>query len=387
MPRYTVYDSSADPPAEPRAHLAALDGLRFLAAMHIVLFHTLHLSWLRPVTWGSTSTSLFFILSGFVLAYAYAAQAGGLRVPVRVFWRRRFARLYPLAVLTQLAVIPFVWHHYPPDERVPRAAAVLTGVQGWFPRFADSFNSPGWSLSVLAFCYLLFPALARVLRGWSTGRLAWALAAAWIACLLPTAAALLAGADEYWRSAVHHNPLSRLPEFVFGVVLARLFVSLPPARVPRGMAAGALALLTAALVLLPAGAYPLAHNGLLAPLHGWLIVALAAGGGALARGFAVRPLRVMGRASYAVFLLHVPLYSWVMMPLAPTLTRMPLPVRMAGYAGYLALTIVVSWAAQRWIADPIARAIDGRRGSPVLRAASATSARPAALARSSPRDG
>lgn len=387
MPRYTVYAPSADLSSEPRAHLAALDGLRFVAAMHIVLFHTLHLSWLRPVTWGSTSTSLFFILSGFVLAYAYSAEAGGLRVPVRVFWRRRFARLYPLAVLTQLAVIPFVWHHYPPGERVPRAAAVLTGLQGWFPRYADSFNSPGWSLSVLAFCYLLFPALARVLGGWSARRLVWALTAAWMACLLPTAAALLAGADDYWRSAVHHNPLSRLPEFVFGVVLARLFVSVPPARVPRGMTGFALALLGAALVLLPAGAYPLAHNGLLAPLHGLLIVALAAGGGALARGFAVQPLRVMGRASYAVFLLHVPIYSWVMFPLAPTLTRMPLPVRIAGYAGYLALTIVASWAAQRWIADPVARAIDGRRGATAPRAKSATPPRPSSLATSPAEDG
>jgi peptidoglycan/LPS O-acetylase OafA/YrhL len=385
MAQYTVYDTAADGSSRARAHLAALDGLRFAAAMHIVLFHTLHLSWLRPVTWGSTSTSLFFILSGFVLAYAYAAEDGGLRVPARVFWRRRLARLYPLAVLTQLAVIPFVWHHYPPHERVPRAAAVLTGLQGWFPRFADSFNSPGWSLSALAFFYLLFPAFTRALGGWSTRRLAVALAAVWVACLLPTAAALVAGADQYWRSAVHHHPLSRLPEFVFGVVLARLFVSLPPARVPRGMGGIVLALLGAALVLLPAGTYPLAHNGLLAPLHGALIVALAAGGGVLARGLGARPLRAMGQASYAVFLLHVPLYSWVMMPLAPTLTGMPLPLRMAGYAGYLALTVVASWAAQRWVADPLARAIDPRRGAPVPRAAAPP--RPAALARTPAEEG
>lgn len=342
-------------------HLVSLDGLRFVAAMHIVLFHTLHIPWLRPVTWGSTSTSLFFLLSGFVLAYAYTAGEGGLRVPARVFWRRRFARLYPLAVLTQLAVIPFAWSRYAPDERVARTAAVLTGVQGWFPRIADSFNSPGWSVSVLAFCYLLFPAMASALRGWSVRRLGVALVAVWIACLLPIVAVVLAGAGGYWRSAVHHHPLSRLPEFVFGVVLARLFVAIPAGRVPRGIAGVALAGLAAALVLLPAGMYPLAHNGLLAPLHGLLIVDLAAGGGVLARGLALRPLRAMGRASFALFLLHVPLYAWVMMPLGPVLTQMPLPVRMAGYAGYLGLNIVAAWAVQRWVADPPASALNGRR--------------------------
>lgn len=361
MSPYTIYARPPEQASGSPGHLAPLDGLRFAAAMHIVLFHTLHLAWLRPVTWGSTSTSLFFILSGFVLAYAYTASGGGLRVPARVFWQRRFARLYPLAVLTQLAVIPFVWPRYAPEERIPRAAAVLTGLQGWFPRIADSFNSPGWSLSVLAFCYLLFPALARALHGWSSRRLAWTLAATWAATLAPITAALLSGAGEYWRSAVHHHPLSRFPEFVFGVVLARLFVTRPSGTVPRGTTGAAVALLAAALLLLPDDAYPLAHNGLLAPLHGLLIVGLAAGGGALARVLASRPLRAMGRASYAVFLLHVPLYAWVMFPLAPTLTRMPLPVRLAGYAGYLALTVAVSWAAQRWVADPIARALDGRR--------------------------
>jgi peptidoglycan/LPS O-acetylase OafA/YrhL len=354
---------SSDRSSQPYPHLAAIDGLRFVAAMHIVLFHTLHVSWLRPVTWGSTSTSLFFLLSGFVLAYAYTGDAGGLRVPARVFWRRRFARLYPLAVLTQLAVIPFLWSRYPPDERVTRTAAVLAGVQGWFPRIADSYNSPGWSVSALAFFYLLFPALAWLLDGWSVRRLTVALAAAWIACLVPTAAAIAAGADEYWRSAVHHHPLSRLPEFVFGVVLARLFVAIPAGRVPRGTAGAALALLVAALVLLPRGMYPLAHNGLLAPLHGLLIVGLAAGGGLLARALAARPLRAMGHASFALFLLHVPLYAWVMIPLAPVLTQMPLPVRMAGYAGYLGLSIVAAWVVQRWVADPLARALNGRRAA------------------------
>jgi peptidoglycan/LPS O-acetylase OafA/YrhL len=362
MTQYTEYAAPAVRPPQPRPHLPALDGLRFVAAMHIVLFHTLHVAWLRPVTWGSTSTSLFFILSGFVLAYAYTADDGRLRVPKRELWWRRFARLYPLAVLTQLAAIPLAWNGYAPGERGLRAAAVLTGIQGWFPSIADSFNSPGWSVSVLAFCYLVFPALASALRGCSPRRLAAVLVVVWLWSLVPTAAYLLMDGGESWFTVIHHHPLSRLPEFAFGVVLARLFVTLPTARVPRWTAAVAVAALAAALLLLPDAAYPLAHNGLLAPLHALLIVALAAGGGVLARVLAVRPLRALGHASYALFLLHVPLYAWVMMPLAPTVTRMPLAARAGVYVGYLVLTAVCAWAVQRWVADP-ARAIHRARAA------------------------
>lgn len=358
---YTIFAAPPTAVAPARPHLAALDGLRFVAAMHIVLFHTLHISWLRLVNWGSTSTSFFFVLSGFVLAYVYSGADGGLRLPAREFWWRRFARLYPLAVLTQLAVIPFAWGSYAPGERGVRAAAVLTGVQGWFPRIADSFNSPGWSVSVLAFCYLAFPGLLSALRGASPRRLALALAAVWLWCMLPTAAGLMLGADAYWRSVLHHHPLSRLPEFVFGVVLARLFVSVPRARVPRGTEIAAVGLLCAALVLLPRAVFPLAHNGLLAPLHGLVIVGLAAGGGVVSRVLSLRPLREMGHASFALFLVHVPLYAWTMMPLAPTVTRLPLPVRMGVYAAYLALAMLVAWVVQRWVADPIGDRLRRRR--------------------------
>jgi peptidoglycan/LPS O-acetylase OafA/YrhL len=363
---YTIF-SAPDRSAPGRPHLAALDGLRFVAAMHIVLFHTLHVGWLRPVNWGSTSTSFFFVLSGFVLAYAYGGEDGGLRVSARDFWWRRFARLYPLAILAQLAVIPFAWHSYAPGERAVRAVAVLSGLQGWFPTIADSFNSPGWSVPVLAFCYLAFPLLMSALRGWPLRRLALALGAVWLWCLLPTMVALWMDAGAYWWSALHHHPLSRLPEFVFGVVPARLFVAAAHLRVPRGTTPAALALLGAALLLLPYASFPLAHNGLLAPLHGLLIVGLAGGGGVVARVLSLRVTRQLGHASFALFLVHVPVYAWVMMPLAPTVTRMPLPVRMAVYAGYLALTVLTAWGVQRWVADPIARVLH-RRG-PVARPA------------------
>jgi peptidoglycan/LPS O-acetylase OafA/YrhL len=347
----------------PRPHLGAIDGLRFVAALHIVMFHTMHIAGLRIINWGSTSTSMFFVLSGFLLTYAYGGAAGRLRVPARHFLLRRVARLYPLAILSQLVVIPFVWTVYPAAERLPRAAAVLTGVQGWMPRYADSFNSPGWSVTVFVFCYAALPLLLRVIGGLDTRRLALVLLGVWVWCLLPTALWMLTDGGAYWNSAIHHHPFSRFPEFAFGAVLATLLASTPGVQAPRWTTGAALALIALALMFLPASTFPLAHNGLIAPLHALLIVGLANGSGVVARTLATPLFRELGKASYGMFLLHVPLYAWTIMRLADVLAPLPLPARASAYVGYLVLTALVAWLVQRWIADPIAHALV-RAGSP-----------------------
>src|SRR5579863_596949 len=96
-----------------RPPLQALTGVRFLAAFYVVLFHSL--PWLRnkyqvPETLqiflgnGYLAVSLFFILSGFILAYTYEGQIEGSRNLFR-FWQARFARIYPVYFLSLLLCI------------------------------------------------------------------------------------------------------------------------------------------------------------------------------------------------------------------------------------------------------------------------------------------
>jgi peptidoglycan/LPS O-acetylase OafA/YrhL len=328
--------------------------------MHIVLLHTLRASWFPPpvarlFSWGGSTASLFFILSGFLLAHAYAAP-GGMRIPRRTFWMRRLARLYPLAILCHLLAAPLVWSGYAPGERWMRAAATVAGVQAWWPPFANSFDSPGWSLSYLAFGYLLLPSVLRLCGGWSPRRLAACLAVLWAACLAPAIAwTVIAPASPVWRVALFTHPVSRLPEFLFGAVLALLLASRPWREVDARVAPSVLLAIVLCLAFLPAGLFALNHQGLLAPLHAVLIWSLARGTGPMQRMLSTRMAARLGGASFGIYLLHVPLYAWMLRILSTDVSAWGLGASAAFYATYLVLTVALGWAAERWIVVPLAR--------------------------------
>lgn len=328
--------------------------------MHIVLLHTLSASWFPPpvarlFSWGGSTASLFFILSGFLLSHAYAAP-GGMRISARTFWMRRMARLYPLAMLCHLLAAPLVWSGYPPGERWMRAAATAAGVQAWWPPFANSFDSPGWSLSYLAFGYLLLPFVLRMCDGWSTRRLAAALAVLWAACLAPAVAwILIAPVSPVWRVALFTHPLSRLPEFLFGVVLALLLASRRWPEMDAWIAPAVLSVIALCLAFLPTRLYALNHQGLLAPLHALLIWSLARGRGPVQRVLSTRMATRLGGASFGIYLLHVPLYAWMLRILGTDVSAWGLGASAAFYATYLTLTVALGWAAERWIVEPVAR--------------------------------
>lgn len=315
---------------ERPAALPALTGLRFVAALPVVLCH---LSLAVPglfgarvagvlVAGGYEAVSLFFILSGFILAHSYLGADGTLRGTRRAFYRARFARIYPVYVLAVvLAALPFAWGH---DVRVSAPLALLatlTMTQAWLPLVDVAWLGPGWSLSCEALFYALFGLLAR--RFARVRRLLLVAALWWLAALAVPALYLLLAPDgrahtgdwahALWLRAVLYNPLVRLPEFVLGVALGRLWAR--GARLPRPgvallLAAGLLPALVALSGALP---YALAHNGLLDPLFAVLLYALAQGprgaGSWLARALARPGTVLLGEASYALYLIHAPLLA------------------------------------------------------------------------------
>jgi peptidoglycan/LPS O-acetylase OafA/YrhL len=350
--------------------LPALAGLRFYAAMHIVLLHTFRAGWLpdevaRLARWGGSTVSLFFILSGFILTWVYATPGGGLRVPAPAFLRRRLLRLYPTAMFCHLLTVPLVWYAYGPVERWLRAAATVTGVQAYWTPFADSFNTPGWSLSFLALCYLLLPPVLRWTAGWGPRRLVLALAALWAAMLIPAAAyAVIQPADPLWMLALFTFPPARLPEFLFGVVVARLLMARAWPPLPAWTAPVAAGLLVGTLVLTPEALFAMNHNGLWAPLHGVLLWALAAGTPGWMHRLLGGPACVrLGSASFAIYMVHVPLYAW-MLRLSGDVASWSLLPSAAFYLVYLMAVVVLGLALHRAV-----ERLTGRAGTPAPAAA------------------
>jgi peptidoglycan/LPS O-acetylase OafA/YrhL len=91
----------AQPAAATLAYSPALDGLRAVAVVAVLLYH-LSVPWLRG---GFLGVDLFFVLSGYLITSLLVAEyraRGSIRLGT--FWARRVRRLLPAALLVILAV-------------------------------------------------------------------------------------------------------------------------------------------------------------------------------------------------------------------------------------------------------------------------------------------
>ena len=84
--------------ADSKPHYALLDGLRGVAALIVIVYHVFEcFSW-SPAPHGYLAVDFFFVLSGFVIGYAYDDR-WGRSLTTRSFFRRRLIRLHPMVVM------------------------------------------------------------------------------------------------------------------------------------------------------------------------------------------------------------------------------------------------------------------------------------------------
>jgi peptidoglycan/LPS O-acetylase OafA/YrhL len=392
-----------------KANISSLTGIRFFAAFHVVVYHNAqHLESLVPASLpflgnylhtGYTGVNLFFVLSGFILAYTYCDPDRPPTVPAERFWVARFARIYPVYALGLVLVAPLVFGHFLSSNDEFRAllkigvsgGAAATCLQAWIPPLQATWNPPGWTLSVEAFFYALFPFIVPWL--WSMERRGALLTAcvAWALGLVP-AFSILWLSDTTIQSAsgyvtgeplggfLRTAPIFRLPEFVLGICLARAFYPEPGrARVDPGarrfgsLAVAAVAGILVALALADRIPRLLIEAGLFDPLYGALIVGLASGTGRLQALLSIGILRVLGEASYAIYILQAPIGAWMLRWLDVPAEAIG-PALFAAYAaGLIALSVAVFFLVEvpmrSWIRSRVP-AVDHRAERTLARAAS-----------------
>jgi|SRR5690625_1887196 len=117
-----------------------------------------------------------------------------------------------------------------------------------------------------------------------------------------------------WLNAIKFNPVLRLPEFLLGIVLARLFIERRvPIEMPRAARGVAMLGVAGVLVVVLSSAslpYVFLHSGLVDPLLA-VVILLAAAEGTPFTGWLGSPvMRLLGDASYALYLLHVPIWQY-----------------------------------------------------------------------------
>jgi peptidoglycan/LPS O-acetylase OafA/YrhL len=357
--------------------IAPLAGVRFAAALGILLFHyggplvDGGPAWAgRLVQGGHAWVSLFYVLSGFVLARAHPEPMGPAER--RAFWTARLARIYPAYVLGFVLSAPFAIDRWTGAgaaglaKAALVAAAALLLVHAWVTPVARLWNPPGWSTSAIATFYALFPFAAARLSRLSRRGLALAAAGAWLASVALALGYLAAAPDgpvadlfvhePPWLEAVKFHPLARIPEFLAGVALGLLHRR--GLRLGRAAPAAAWIGVGGALALLAWGRLPflVVHNGGLLPLFAAALLGLAEGRGLLARLLASRPARTLGDASFALYVLQDPLWR-IAKAGSPWADAVP----PAGFVlAFCAGAVALSLGVARWLERPARRAVRER---------------------------
>jgi peptidoglycan/LPS O-acetylase OafA/YrhL len=308
--------------------LPSLTGLRIFAALVVYLSHigAPHNSPLLVATFfnsGYSGVTLFFVLSGFVLALNYTDDFQPLRlVPTYNFFVARFARIYPVYIVVLLFVVV---RYHATGESIDNWWQNALALQAWSPDLfrAYSFDAPAWSLSVEFFLYacfpLLIPLLARIRRPRSILITAGAIAAAMLALAAifvisghSTLPIEDPGSAHRW---LYRTPLTRLGDFALGILAARLFFATRGD--PRMPKLGAVLAIVAAAVFAAVMAWP----AMFYSAWSWdvayaipgvaLIFALAvAPRGPLARFLSIPAIVLLGEASYAFYLVHQPAITY-----------------------------------------------------------------------------
>jgi peptidoglycan/LPS O-acetylase OafA/YrhL len=195
-----------------------LTSYRFIAALGVVLFHCHDRVDLSPTLLdrlGPSMVTFFFVLSGFILTVVNDRSHA---FKPRRFWVNRFARIAPLYYLALLVSIYFVFGHTA-TEGLAALLLDVTFLQAWSHKYALSLNGPGWSLSVEAFFYAIFPICLLVFRRLKRP-LVWAMAL-WLISQLCIGGILAYGRQASSQELTHflvcYLPLLHLCSFCLGV--------------------------------------------------------------------------------------------------------------------------------------------------------------------------
>ncbi|NYJ32581.1 acyltransferase family protein [Nocardiopsis aegyptia] len=305
-------------------HLSALDGLRGLAIIGVLLFHTGHLDG------GFLGVDLFFVLSGFLITGLLIREIETTgRVSLIAFWGRRLRRLLPALALMLVAVTLLVRATGPAalvrstlaDGPWVQANLVnwhlLAQSAGYWDRFGgDRVFGHLWSIAVEEQFYLLWPLLLALaaLRGTRTGTPVTVLATALAAASLLATALLLDPADP---TRVYTGTDTRAFSLLLGALAATPAVRQWTARFAEratgaatAATAGAAAVIAALWLLADGTTSPwLYPGGLFAhALACAVLIVLTAHGprGPVARVLSWEPLRWTGLISYSLYLWHWP---------------------------------------------------------------------------------
>jgi peptidoglycan/LPS O-acetylase OafA/YrhL len=364
-------------PSNLRGHVPALDGMRGLAVMMVLIFHfvgqMLPTNGVERAIVGVTKhgllgVDLFFVLSGFLIT-GLLYEAHDKPHYLRNFYMRRVLRIFPL-YYGVLALVFFVAPLIPPlrgatlDYLLDRQAwawlyginVYLAGHEEWSFSYLNHF----WSLCVEEHFYLLVPLVVALLTliPRRSFRLC-ALVALWVAGFA-VRYAVYASRPAWTASTmtlgIWVKTHTRFDLLAAGVLVASAQRDYGPelreALRDRRLRWGLVALSLGCLALLMG---PLARRFDLSTVFSWgtltsvmyasVLLLVANTDGPLTRFLSSRALMLFATLGYGMYLVHPPVAAGVAVPFAAALLRRHVPFLLAWVAGNLVLLVSAAAAA------------------------------------------
>lgn len=273
-----------------------------------MLFHTSfasHLFTLAPIRAAYLSVDFFFVLSGFVIAHAYANRVTS-GAEARSFLIKRIGRVWPLhvvmlAVLVAIELLKLVIQHSGiiQFDNVPFTGpnspfAILTNLfllQSLDLHQTTTWNAPAWSISAELCAYLLFALVLLLAKG----------RALWVAAAIVALATFV---------IVTSSTTGMDLTFHLGAVRGCLgfFLGWLAYAAHRNRTAQSGSPVEIAVAILTLGYFCIVGQsalGFAAPfLFAMAIYLLANGRGVVTRFLTSRPLQFLGKISYSIYMTH-----------------------------------------------------------------------------------
>lgn len=227
-----------------KQEITSLTSLRFIAAFYVFLFHAqIHIGSAfsneiinKIIGAGYIAMTLFFILSGYILAYVYSEFNIN---NIKKYYINRFARIYPTYFAYGLiGIISFIYSL----DSIPNTLNIeytyifqfILGVlafvfmfQAWYPSLFSVWNFGGsWSLSVELFFYILYPAIRTVINVSNKKTLLYILFFSYMWASIPILFFYcFSGKDNgIMNIYTYSSPIFRLGEFIFGILIHTIFI-------------------------------------------------------------------------------------------------------------------------------------------------------------------
>jgi peptidoglycan/LPS O-acetylase OafA/YrhL len=351
----------------------ALTGIRTVAAMMVYLAHFNPFS---AAIFGKAlpafvnqchvGVTIFFVLSGFLICYRYhdAVITGKLRQ--RHYLVNRFARIYPLYfIVTVVVFLPFFCHCVFGD-RIGTFLLNISFLRGFFTDYLFTGDSSGWSLTVEEMFYFLFPLIMLASR-----RVRLSVQPLLLIGLGLTLVAIFSNVSIHGFFATRqflfeYTFFGRCVEFYTGIALA-LYLAKRGIRVATGRpfaTLGGLCWIIAGIAGLAVNKHyikdpgwflfdeTLINNFLLPPGIALLFYGLLCEHSLLRKCLGSSPFILLGKSSYAFYLVHVPLFGILYYRLG----QKPLPV--------LLIILLIAFLLYIWVEQPLSRLIRGQARKP-----------------------